>query len=118
MPLAQKIFFYSISFFLFILVFELVRKRRLTEEYSWLWLLISVMLFILITKFELLVKISSALQATTSIVLLFLGTIALLVLVLQLFMINSKQSIQIRNLSQEIALIKEKLKKKVTKKEE
>lgn len=111
MPVIQKIFFYSISCIIFIIIFELVRKRKLKENYSWLWMLITVILFVLINQFYLLVKISAFLQVMPSIGLLFLGSVALLFLILQLFLINSKQFTQIKNISQKLALLEEKIRK-------
>lgn len=105
MPLVQKIFFYSISTIIFVLILELVRKKRLKENYSWLWLLISILLFLLINQYEFLTKIANLLQATPTAVLMFMGIIALLLLVLQLFLINSSQSVQIKNMAQKITLL-------------
>jgi len=110
MPLVQKIFFYSIATVIFVLIFELVRKKMLKEIYSWLWLFISFSLFILISQFNLLVKISNFLQVTPSITLIFLGVIALLLLVLQLFLDNSANATKIKNLAQKIALLEQKVK--------
>jgi len=37
---GAKIFFYTISAVMLLLIAELVRKRRLERAYSWLWILI------------------------------------------------------------------------------
>ena len=39
MPRQQRIVIISVSVLLMLVIFDLVRKRRLREEYSWLWLL-------------------------------------------------------------------------------
>jgi len=39
MPWHQRTVIVLAAFALMVLIFELVRKRRLREEYSWLWLL-------------------------------------------------------------------------------
>ena len=35
----QRVMIFAVAFGIMLLIFELVRKRRLREEYSWLWLL-------------------------------------------------------------------------------
>ncbi len=47
MPLRQKILAILLSVGLIILIFELVRRRKLREEYSWLWMLTGVVIFVL-----------------------------------------------------------------------
>ncbi|MFA5090827.1 MAG: DUF2304 domain-containing protein [Candidatus Omnitrophota bacterium] len=109
MPLIQKVFFYIVALSIFVLVLNLVRKRQLKESYSWLWIIISVSLFLLISQYSLLTRVSRVLQVTPSIVILFMGVIALLLLVLQLFLINCAQSVQIKNMAQRMALLEEKM---------
>lgn len=112
MPLVQKIFFYSIATIIFVLVLELVRKKMLSENYSWLWLCIALSLFILINQFQLLKSLSDFLQATPSIILIFFGLIAVLLLILQLYLINSSHSVMIKKLVQKIAILEQTVEKK------
>ncbi len=38
MPLHQRLVVIGVALAIMIAIFELVRKRRLREEYAWLWL--------------------------------------------------------------------------------
>ncbi|MBA7710864.1 hypothetical protein ES703_119812 [subsurface metagenome] len=58
MPLRQKALAILLSVGLIILIFELVRRRKLREEYSWLWMLTGVVVFVLAIWHNLLLSIS------------------------------------------------------------
>src|SRR5579884_4025283 len=47
MPIHQRVVIVLFAFALMFIIFELVRKRRLREEYSWLWLLTGSFVLIL-----------------------------------------------------------------------
>jgi hypothetical protein len=48
MPIRQKIFALLVCVAVFIFIIELVRQRRLREEYSVLWLATSTIMFFLV----------------------------------------------------------------------
>lgn len=81
MPLRQKILAILLSVGLVILIFELVRRRKLREEYSWLWMLTGVVIFVLAVWHGLLLFISRllgiALPAST--IFLFGGFFLILI---------------------------------------
>lgn len=81
MPLRQKILAILLSVGLIILIFELVRRRKLREEYSWLWMLTGVVIFVLAIWHGLLLFISRllgiALPAST--IFLFGGFFLILI---------------------------------------
>jgi len=81
MPLRQKILAILLSVGLVILIFELVRRRKLREEYSWLWMLTGVVIFVLAIWHGLLLFISRllgiALPAST--IFLFGGFFLILI---------------------------------------
>jgi len=81
MPLRQKILAILLSVGLVILIFELVRRRKLREEYSWLWMLTGVVIFVLAIWHGLLLFISQllgiALPAST--IFLFGGFFLILI---------------------------------------
>jgi len=81
MPLRQKILAILLSVGLVILIFELVRRRKLREEYSWLWMLTGVVVFVLAIWHGLLLFISRllgiALPAST--IFLFGGFFLILI---------------------------------------
>jgi hypothetical protein len=109
MPIIQKYIFYAIAIIIFILVLELVRKRNLLENLSWLWLLISFVLFIVISQYDYLVRFAILLRATPSVLIMFFAIIALLLLILQLSIMVSAMSKKIKNLAQQVAILKGKL---------
>lgn len=113
MPIIQKMFFYVVAFSMLCFILSLVRKRRLRENYSLLWMFIALMLLVIVSFYTWLVVVSEFFQANPSSILMFCGMMALLLLVLQLCLMNSSQAMQIKNLAQKIALMEERFKDKV-----
>jgi hypothetical protein len=117
MPVQQQIFALLVSLVIFVAVVDLVRKRRLREEYSVLWLATSVLMFILVLRYEWLVALTTLIGAGLPTTTLFLGSIIFLMLLSVQFCIKiSKLTDQVKNLSQENALMKmevEKLAKQI-----
>jgi hypothetical protein len=107
MPLTQKIFALAVSLIVFLVTIELVRKRRLREEYSVLWLTTSMLMFVLVLKYEWLVALTALIGAALPTTTLFIGSIVFLVLLAVQFSIKlSSLSDQVKNLAQENALLK------------
>jgi len=81
MPLRQKMLAILLSVGLVILIFELVRRKKLREEYSWLWMLTGVVIFVLAIWHDLLLFLSRllgiALPAST--IFLFGGFFLILI---------------------------------------
>jgi hypothetical protein len=117
MPVQQQIFALLVSLVIFVAVVDLVRKRRLREEYSVLWLAPSVLMFVLVLRYEWLVALTTLIGAGLPTTTLFLGSIIFLMLLSVQFCIKiSKLTDQVKNLSQENALMKmevEKLAKQI-----
>lgn len=110
MPLNQKMFALVISVVVFLFIFELVRKRRLREEYSVLWLLTSVGMFVLVLKYDWLVWLTDLIGAALPTSTLFLGSIVFLMLVaIQISIKLSRLADQVKNLSQDNALLRAEL---------
>lgn len=110
MPLNQKLFALIVSVMVFLFIFELVRKRRLREEYSVLWLLTSVGMLVLILKYEWLVRLTELIGAKLPTSTLFLGSIVFLMLVaIQVSIKLSRLADQVKNLSQDNALLRAEL---------
>jgi hypothetical protein len=111
MSIRQMVFAVLISIMIFITIIELVRRKKLREEYSWFWLLTGMGLFILAVRYDLLVAITKFIGAgfPTS-TIFFFGIIFLIVLNLYFSIVLSSFRNQIKNLSQEVALLKNKLK--------
>ena len=110
MPLQQQIFALIVSAMVFIIVIDMVRKRRLREEYSVLWLLTSVLMFVLIFRYEWLVSLTDLIGAGLPTTTLFLFSIIFLMLLSVQFCIKISQlTEQVKILSQENALMKREL---------
>jgi hypothetical protein len=108
MPLQQQIFYLLVSVLVFVFVVDMVRKRRLKEEYSVLWLATSVIMFILVLRYKWLVALTAFIGAGLPTTTLFLCSIIFLILLSVQFCIKiSTLTDQVKNLSQENALIKQ-----------
>ena len=106
MPLQQQIFALIVSAMVFVIVIDMVRKRRLREEYSVLWLLTSVLMFVLIFRYEWLVSLTDLIGAGLPTTTLFLSSIIFLMLLSVQFCIKISQlTEQVKILSQENALM-------------
>lgn len=110
MPIRQKIFAILICVMIFVTIIELVRRRKLREEYSWLWLLTGAVLFVLAVKYNLLMAVTRFIGAgfPTS-TLFFFGIIFLILINLHFSIVLSHFANQIKNLMQEVALLKNKM---------
>ena len=107
MPLQQQIFSLFVSVLVFVVVIDMVRKRRLREEYSVLWLATSVIMFVLVLRYEWLVSLTTFIGAGLPTTTLFLFAIIFLMLLSVQFCIKiSRLTDQVKNLSQENALMK------------
>lgn len=94
--------------FLFTVV-ELVRKGKLQEKYSILWIFMSIVLLVLSSTPIVINKLADWLDIKNPPPFLFLfGLVYLLIYNLHLTIVVSKQSEKITRITQEIALIKEK----------
>ncbi len=111
MPQIQKIIFYLIALLFFFIVFELVRKKTMIENLSWLWILISFLFLVILFQYDYLAYISAKMHASTTAVIMFFAIIGLNFLILQLSIMNSTQTRQIKNLSQKIAILENQIDK-------
>jgi hypothetical protein len=106
----QKISMIVFCLLIFVLILDLVRRRRLREEYSWLWLLTSVAMFILVVKYSWLQFLSSLMGVVLPTSTLFLGAlIFLMILSVQFSVRISNLTNQVKNLVQENALLRDKI---------
>jgi hypothetical protein len=104
--LQQKIFALLISFLLFITIIYLVKKGKLREEYSWLWLLTGFVILTLVIWYDLLLLLTKLIGAVLPTTTLFIFGIIFLVLIILHFTIKiSALTNQIKNLAQKISLL-------------
>ncbi|BFH64989.1 MULTISPECIES: DUF2304 domain-containing protein [Paenibacillus] len=96
---------FSIIFLLAVL--ELVRRRKLKEQYSLLWILMGVLLLLISMNVKLIEKLAAWLHIEYAPALLFLfGLLFCFVLILHLTLVITKLSKQVLRLTQEMAILK------------
>ena len=110
MPLQQKFFAVIISLSLLVFIIELVRRKKLREEYSWLWLLTGAIILILAFWYDLLQWMTNLIGAglPTS-TLFFLGLVFLILIAIQFSVKVSALHTQVKNLAQENGLLKNRI---------
>ena len=119
MLLRQKIFAVMLSIGLIIVIFELVRRRKLREEYSWLWMLTGVTVFLLAIWRSLLLSmthlIGAVLPAST---LFFLGVFFLILINLYFSVQLSTLTDRVNKITQELALLRDRVENHSPRKQE
>ena len=111
MPIRQKIFALMVCIAVFIFILEMVRRRKLREEYSWLWLLTGFVIIMLVVWYDLLVFITHVIGAALPTTTLFLfGVLFLLLICLHYSIKISTLTDQVRKLAQELAIFHEEVK--------
>lgn len=110
MPIKQQVFSLVVCFLVFVFTVNMVRRQKLREEYSVLWIGTSLLMFILVLKYDLLVAITDLIGAGLPTTTLFLCANLFLILIAMQFSFRiSRHSDQIKNLAQENALLKAEL---------
>lgn len=107
MPLSQRIVVITVSVSIVGLIFELVRKRKLREEYSWLWILAGAAIFILaFVPFEILLDVANVVGSEKpTAVVYFFGFIFVTLMCLQFSVRLSRMTEQVKTLAQKIAIL-------------
>ena len=92
------------------IVLVLVRRRALREEYTPIWLAVAAGLLLVSLRFDVLRALTRAIGAwTPSSTLFFLGEIFLVAICLNFAVRLSRASVQLKNLGQEVALLRARL---------
>ncbi|HET7343162.1 MAG TPA: DUF2304 domain-containing protein [Methylomirabilota bacterium] len=111
MPMAeltphQTVFALLTALVTLALVLELVRRRKLREEYSWLWLLTAGAMLLLVVWYRLLIAMTRLVGAVTPLnTLLVFAILFLFAIAVHYSMIISRLAAQVKNLAQELALL-------------
>ena len=106
LTLHQTAFALTTSLLIFVFILELVRRRRLREEYSWLWLLTAAIMVLLVVWFPLLRVVTGVIGAATPInTLLLFAVLFLFAIAVHYSVIISRLTSQVKNLAQELALV-------------
>ena len=108
MLFRQKIFAILASILIMFIVLELVRRRKLREEYSWLWLLTGGVIILLVSWYDFLVLITRLIGAIAPTTTLFIFGLLFLMLISLYYSIQiSKLSQQVREIAQQLAILRE-----------
>jgi len=103
----QKIFAILLALGMILLIIDLVRRRKLREEYSWLWILTGVVILglsIWDSLLEFFVRLIGVINPVSGI--LFFGILFLFLICLQFSVRISALTNQVKKLTQELAIIK------------
>jgi len=103
--LKMQIIIGAVSILLLVIVFELIRRGRLKEEYSLLWLLSGVVILTFSIFPNLLLIISQALGMFYLTVLLVISFLFLLLIVLHFSTVLSRLSERNKELTQELSIL-------------
>lgn len=91
---------------IFSVVLNLVRLRRLREEYSWLWLAAAFFYLIMAIKPDLIANISAFFGITNTITaFIFFGLLFIILILINYSVRLSKLSTQMKDVAQQIAII-------------
>jgi hypothetical protein len=103
---SQRLFAIVTSITTFLVVMELIRRRRLREEYALLWVLTTVGMMLLATWYGLIEWISQLIGAVAITTTLFLFALIFLLLISVHFTtVLSRLTVQVRRLTQELAIL-------------
>ena len=110
MPIRQKIFALLAAIALCIFIVEMVRRKKLREEYSWLWLLTGFGIIVLAVWYDLLVFITEMIGAALPTTTLFVFALLFLLLIALHYSVKiSSLTDQVRKLAQKIAILQSEL---------
>ena len=103
---TQRVFAIVTSIVTFLVVMELIRRRRLREEYAFLWVLTTVGMMLLATWYGLIEWITRVIGAIAVTTTLFLFALMFLLLISVHFTtVISRLTVQVRRLTQELAIL-------------
>ncbi len=101
----QQVFALIAGGAIFVLIIELIRRRMLREEYSWLWFATGFVMFLVVVWYDLLVEISDLIGARVVTTTLFLFALLFLILINIHYSIKiSALTNQVKDLAQALAL--------------
>ena len=107
MIIRQKIFAIVISFILMMIIVELVRRKKLREEFSWLWLMTGFVIMVLSIWDDLLIRLARFMGIVAPVSAIFFFALVFIFSIALHFSIKiSSLTNRIKNLTQEIALLK------------
>jgi len=106
MLVQQKIFAILASILIFVVIINLVKNKKLKEEYSWLWLLTGALIMILVLWYDILLILTHLIGAVLPTTTLFIFAILFLICLALDFAIKiSKLTDQVKNLTQKVSIM-------------
>ncbi len=103
---TQKSFAIFTAFLIFFVIIYLVKKGKLREEFSWIWLLTGFILLILVFWYDVLVILTKIIGAVLPTTTLFIFSIIFLIsLSLHLAIKVSLLTHQVKNLAQKLSIL-------------
>ncbi len=107
---TQQRFAIVTAFVLLLLIVELVRRRRLSPAFAWVWIAVGVAIMALVIWYDGLLYLTHLIGAVAPTSTLFLfGILFLLLLCLQFSMRISTLEERVRVLAQELALLRDRI---------
>ena len=105
-PLQAQIIAVLLALFLFVFTFDLVRRKKLKEEYSFFWILLSALLVVFASWFDLLIGVTRLIGAYSAYsVIFFFGFVFVIFVLLHFSVRLSKGAEENKNMAQKIALL-------------
>ena len=106
MTFLQKLFGAVTVLIIFWIIIQLVKKGKLREEYSWLWLLTGFILLVIVLWYDLLLLVTKLIGAVLPTTTLFIFGIVFLILLSLHFAIKiSLLTYEVKNLAQKISFL-------------
>lgn len=106
MTIQQKVFAIFTSIIIFVVIINLIKNKKLKEEYSWLWFLTGFIMIILVLWYDLLLMLTHLIGAVQPTTTVFIFAILFLICIALHFAIKiSILTDQVKNLSQKISLL-------------
>lgn len=106
MPLRLKMFVVLIGLIILFGIIDLVRRRRLREEYSFIWLMTGFVFVLFALESDVLLFVTNLLEIAVPVnALFFLTLIFILLLCLYFSLRISALTTQVKNLAQQLALM-------------
>lgn len=110
MPIRNKVVALVVGVWMLLLIIELVRRRKLREEYSWLWLMTGGGILLLTVWFDLLKWVTHLVGAVTPSSTIFLFAFLFLIFIsLHFSVVISKLTERNKDLVQRYALLESEL---------
>lgn len=103
---TQRFFAITASVVTFGVVIELIRRRKLREEYAFLWVMTTLGMIVLSAWYGLIEKITHMIGAVVVTTTLFIfALLFLLAIAVHVTMVLSRLTVQVRRMAQEIAVL-------------